>query len=132
MIGSATPPVLRETPAIAQAVDSIVATPGWHEDITQKLTHFVSMRGTTAEIRLNPADLGPIGVTISYTDDQAKVSITAAQPATRDALEQALPHLKEMLAQQGITLGEAAVRDRREPMPQWAEATQARMVRPWR
>ena len=40
--------------------------------------------------------------------------ITAAQPATRDALEQALPHLKELLAQQGIALGESAVRDHRE------------------
>jgi flagellar hook-length control protein FliK len=121
-IGSATPPAMREAPAIMQAIDRVVASPGWQEDVAQKLTHFVSLRATTAEIRLNPADLGPIGVTISYADDQATVMITAAQPATRDALEQALPHLKEMLAQQGITLSEAGVRDRRESMPQWAEA----------
>jgi flagellar hook-length control protein FliK len=121
-IGSATPPAMREAPTIMQAVDSIVASPGWQEDVARKLAHFVSLRATNAEIRLNPADLGPIGVTISYTDDQARIMITAAQPATRDALEQALPHLKEMLAEQGITLGEAEVRDRRESMPQWADA----------
>ena len=101
--------VLRETPAIAQAVDSIVVTPGWHEDIARSSRNLFSLRATTAEIRLNPADLGPIGVTISYTDDQARVTITAAQPAT----EEALPHLKEMWPSRASRWVRLQVRDRR-------------------
>ncbi|MBK6334612.1 MAG: flagellar hook-length control protein FliK [Betaproteobacteria bacterium] len=95
-------------------VATAVASPGWHEDIAQKFAQFVSMRVADAEIRLNPAHLGPVGIEISYSDNQASVLITAAQPTTRDALEQALPHLKELLAQQGIALGESSVRDQRD------------------
>ncbi|MBK9676514.1 MAG: flagellar hook-length control protein FliK [Betaproteobacteria bacterium] len=107
-------PVAREAATLVTAVATAVATPGWHEDIAQKFAQFVSMRVADAEIRLNPAHLGPVGIEISYSDNQASVLITAAQPTTRDALEQALPHLKELLAQQGIALGESSVRDQRD------------------
>jgi flagellar hook-length control protein FliK len=109
-----TAPALREAATLAAAVDTVVASAGWHEDIAQKFAQFVSMRAGDAEIRLNPAHLGPVGIEISYSDNQASVLITAAQPATRDALEQALPHLKELLALQGIALGESSVRDQRD------------------
>ena len=102
---------MREPAAPTLAVAAAVGTPGWHEDVAQKFAHVVSMRLGEAEIRLNPAHLGPVGIEISYGDNQASVLITAAQPATRDALEQALPHLRELLAQQGIALGESTVRD---------------------
>ena len=107
-------PAAREAATLVTAVATAVATPGWHEDIAQKFAQFVSMRVADAEIRLNPAHLGPVGIEISYSDNQASVLITAAQPTTRDALEQALPHLKELLAQQGIALGESSVRDQRD------------------
>jgi flagellar hook-length control protein FliK len=100
----------REAAPPAFAVATPVAGPGWHDDVAKGLAHIVSLRLADAEIRLNPAHLGPVGIEITYSDNQASVLVTAAQPATRDALEQALPQLKELLAQQGITLGESAVR----------------------
>jgi flagellar hook-length control protein FliK len=109
--GAVQPAAVRESTAPALAVAAAVGTPGWHEDVAQKFAHVVSLRLGEAEIRLNPAHLGPVGIEISYGDNQASVLITAAQPATRDALEQALPHLRELLAQQGIALGESTVRD---------------------
>jgi flagellar hook-length control protein FliK len=109
--GTAAPAAVREAAVPALAVATTVGAPGWHEDVAQKFAHVVALRLGEAEIRLNPAHLGPVGIEISYGDNQASVLITAAQPATRDALEQALPHLRELLAQQGITLGESTVRD---------------------
>jgi flagellar hook-length control protein FliK len=109
--GTVAPAAVREAAVPALAVATTVGTPGWHEDVAQKFAHVVSLRLGEAEIRLNPAHLGPVGIEISYGDNQASVLITAAQPATRDALEQALPHLRELLAQQGIALGESTVRD---------------------
>jgi flagellar hook-length control protein FliK len=100
----------REATPPALVVNTPVAAPGWHDDVAKGLAHVVSLRLADAEIRLNPAHLGPVGIEITYSDNQASVLVTAAQPATRDALEQALPQLKELLAQQGITLGESAVR----------------------
>ena len=117
-------PAAREMATLVQAVDTQVAAPGWHEAVAQRLADFVAVRASDAEIRLNPANLGPIGVEISYKGNEASVLITAAQPATRDALEQALPHLRELLAQQGIALGQANVRDPGSGSA-WAAATAA-------
>lgn len=107
-------PSAREPATSVATVHTAVASAAWSEDVAQKLAQFVSLGVGDAEIRLNPAHLGPVGIEITYGDRQASVLITAAQPATRDALEQALPHLKELLAHQGIALGESAVRDHRE------------------
>jgi flagellar hook-length control protein FliK len=107
-------PAVREANTANATVHTAVTSPAWPEDVAQKFAQFVSLGAGDAEIHLNPAHLGPVGIEITYGDRQASVLITAAQPATRDALEQALPHLKELLAQQGIALGESAVRDHRE------------------
>ena len=132
--GRSRPPVRERDRSRTLAVATAVGTPGWHEDVAQKFAHVVSLRLGEAEIRLNPAHLGPVGIEISYGDNQASVLITAAQPATRDALEQALPHLRELLAQQGIALGESTVRDQPggEGAAGAANALAPRRDRPWR
>jgi flagellar hook-length control protein FliK len=73
------------------------------------------LRNDRAEFHLHPAELGPVDVQISFASDQAVVLITAANATTRDALEQALPHLRDMLAGQGIALGQASVQGERNP-----------------
>jgi flagellar hook-length control protein FliK len=62
-----------------------------------------------AELRLNPADLGPIHIELSLSAQTADISFAAAHSATRDGLAQALPALREMLAGQGLSLGHAGV-----------------------
>jgi flagellar hook-length control protein FliK len=59
--------------------------------------------------------------------DQASLTIVAASAETRSALEQSLPQLRDLLAGQGITLGQASVHDgsaqRDAPSPAWLAAT---------
>ncbi len=64
-----------------------------------------------AELRLNPADLGPLKLSIRVRDDMASVVLNAQHPVTREALEQALPRLREMFAEQGMQLTDASVGD---------------------
>ena len=64
---------------------------------------------TRAELILNPPHLGKVEVSISITGDQTTAQFVAASQATRNALEEALPRLREVLAQAGISLGEANV-----------------------
>jgi flagellar hook-length control protein FliK len=75
-------------------------------------------------LRLNPAELGPVHVRVELRADQASIQIVAASPETRSALEQSLPQLRDLLAGQGITLGQATVHDgaaQREARPDmWA------------
>ena len=62
-----------------------------------------------ARIQLNPAELGRLQVTVSTEGDQARVSFVADNAAARDAIEQSLPRLREMLEQNGLQLAQSDV-----------------------
>lgn len=65
-----------------------------------------------AHIQLQPAELGRLQVTISTEGDQARVAFLADAGATRDAIEQSLPRLREMLEQNGLQLAQSDVGQR--------------------
>ena len=65
----------------------------------------------TAEIRLDPPELGPLRIVLSIQDNVANAMIYAAHNQTRLAVEQALPQLQQQLTQAGLSLGEANVSD---------------------
>jgi flagellar hook-length control protein FliK len=62
-----------------------------------------------AELTLTPPQMGRVEVSISVNGDQTSAAFVSASPAAREALEQALPRLREILAEAGITLGQASV-----------------------
>lgn len=86
-----------------------VGTSAWDHALGQKVVWMAAGAQQSASLTLNPPDLGPIQVVINVSNDQANASFTAAQPEVRQALEAALPRLKEMLSDAGITLGQASV-----------------------
>ena len=63
----------------------------------------------SASLTLNPPDLGPLQVELKVANSQATANFTAAQPEVRQALEAAMPKLREMLGEAGIQLGQASV-----------------------
>lgn len=64
-----------------------------------------------AEINVFPRDLGPVRIELSLSGEAARIAFSAAQPETRQAIEQSLPILKEMLAERGIALSDTSVSD---------------------
>lgn len=74
-----------------------------------------------AELRLNPAKLGPVEVRLHVQNDQASVTFLSSQAATREALEQALPRLREAFAESGITLGQAEVAEQHQQQREESE-----------
>lgn len=62
-----------------------------------------------AELRLNPVDLGPIRIELRVDGNTANVSFTAAHDLTREGISRSLEQLREMLASQGLSLGQADV-----------------------
>ena len=62
-----------------------------------------------AELRLNPAEMGPINVRISIDDTHARVDFHAAAAATREVIERGLPELASALREQGLTLAGGGV-----------------------
>lgn len=86
-----------------------VSHPGWGAEISGQVKWLAQNNIGGAEIRLNPPELGPIEVRIKTDGDQTSVFFTAHHAATRDALEQALPRLREAFAAGGLQLADANV-----------------------
>ena len=57
-----------------------------------------------AQLKLNPAEMGPIEVRISIDGQQAQVDFSAAQAHTRQAMQDAVPALATALRENGLTL----------------------------
>lgn len=88
-----------------------VSEPAWGDRIGERVVVLAGNQLKTAEIRLTPAELGPVRVKVSVEDGAANVTFQAQHAVTREALEQALPRLREMLAENGLSLGQADVGD---------------------
>jgi len=86
-----------------------VGSSGWSDAVVDKVMWFSAHQFSSAEIQLNPPDLGPLQVRISTQHDQASVVFSSPHAAVRDALDQALPRLRDMLGGQGIQLSDASV-----------------------
>ncbi|SCX56977.1 flagellar hook-length control protein FliK [Nitrosospira sp. Nsp1] len=82
---------------------------GWDNALGQKVLWMVSNQKQIAELSLNPPDLGPLQVVLSISDDQVSAMFISQQADVRQALEAALPRLKEMMADSGINLGNTTV-----------------------
>jgi flagellar hook-length control protein FliK len=96
-------------PALRLRADHTVGSPGWADEVAQKLAYVVRLGRESAELHVQPANLGPIDIRIILSGDQASVQLVAAHAATREALEDALPLLRDLLANQGLALGQTAV-----------------------
>ena len=81
----------------------------WAEDVGSRMLWMVGRGESRAELVLTPPSLGRLGVSIQINGDQTSAHFVAATAAAREALEQAMPRLREALQQAGITLGQTNV-----------------------
>lgn len=104
-------------PAVAEkrSVDTLenpVGQKGWNQEIGERIAWMVNKSRPSAELRLNPPHLGTIEVKVEMNQDQAKVQFSAQHAPVREALEAAIPKLREMLAAQQIQLDDVHVSER--------------------
>jgi flagellar hook-length control protein FliK len=99
--------------AAQQATTDLIGTPvrdaSWGDRLGERVMMMAGSQLKTAEIRLTPAEMGPLRVQVNVDDGAAHVTFHAQHAVTREAIEQALPRLREMLAESGLSLGNAHV-----------------------
>ena len=98
--------------AVALPADKLtgrVGTPAWDQQLGQKVVWMAAGGDQSATLTLNPPDLGPVQVVLTVTNDQADAAFMSAQPEVRQALEAAMPRLREMMSEAGIAFGSATV-----------------------
>lgn len=78
-------------------------------ELTARMKTLVRDGVREARLQLHPAELGRLQVTVITEGDQTKVAFTAETAAARDAIEQSLPRLREMLEQSGLQLAQSDV-----------------------
>jgi flagellar hook-length control protein FliK len=91
------------------AVHSQVGSPRWAQDVGNQLL-LMSTRGQQeGSLVLNPEHLGPVEVRISVNQNTANVWFGAQHADTRAALTEAMPRLRELFSDAGLSLGQAGV-----------------------
>ncbi|MBH8579885.1 flagellar hook-length control protein FliK [Bisbaumannia pacifica] len=98
-------------PATA-SLSAPVATQAWEQQLGQQLVG-LAQRGGQVELHLHPAELGPLSVSLKLGDQGAQAQFLSAHAQVRQAVEQALPQLREALAEQGIQLADTSVGEQR-------------------
>ena len=95
--------------AASEELTAHVGTDAWNDQVGQKVVYMLGAEDQTASLTLNPPDLGPLQVVLSVSNGQADVTFSSNQLEVRQALENALPRLQEMMSESGIALGNATV-----------------------
>ncbi|BEV15205.1 flagellar hook-length control protein FliK [Herbaspirillum sp. DW155] len=96
-------------PAYTDKIQSNVGSAGWNQALGTKITWMATAGMQSASLSLNPPDLGPMQVVLNVHNQQADATFITAQPEVKQALEAAMPKLREMMDQAGIQLGQANV-----------------------
>ncbi|MDT8893219.1 flagellar hook-length control protein FliK [Halomonas sp. I1] len=109
--GQGTPPLTgAATTPVQASLTAPVGSQDWTQQLGRQLLRFSQGSGEQRiEMRLHPAELGPLSVSLKIGDQGAHAQFLSAHAPVRQALEQAIPQLREALAEQGITLGETSV-----------------------
>ena len=83
----------------------------WGNELGDRVRWMVNQHVQTAELRLNPPELGPVRIHISVDQAHVSVAFTSNHAVVRDALETAMPQLRDMLSQSGLSLANGSVAD---------------------
>lgn len=89
---------------LSMGVPQRVASPGWDRAVGDRVVWMLQGEQQVAKLTLSPPNLGPLEIRVTLNNDQASVAFIAQHAAVRDALEQAIPRLREMLEQQSLQL----------------------------
>jgi len=98
-----------QRPATEMTVATPISHPGWADDVGHQISWLAGQGTSNAELVLTPPHLGRIEISIQIGADLSTAQFVSASPQVREALEQAMPKLREMLAESGISLGQANV-----------------------
>lgn len=81
----------------------------WAKDAGKQIMMMMGRKLDSAQLQVTPANMGPVEVSLKINQDSVNVLFMASSQQTRDSLEQHLPKLASMLAENGLQLGGAQV-----------------------
>jgi len=89
---------------VQTGVPVTVGSPQWSQAVGDKVLWLAAQNVSSAEIRLDPPELGALQVKVSVNQDQTSITFTSPHPAVREVLDQQLHRLREMFSESGLNL----------------------------
>ena len=83
--------------------------PGWDRAVGERVQWMVNQKVQWAELKLNPPHLGQLQVKVRMEGERAHIHFVAPLATVREALELALPRLRDMFAEGELNLGDVTV-----------------------
>lgn len=99
------------TPLTSPVLSQPIGTPEWQQSLSQQIQYFIREGVHHAELRLRPEVLGPIQISLRVSHEQVEMSFIAHHLQTREALDNALPALRQSLSESGLQLTESQVNE---------------------
>ncbi|MFI0473491.1 flagellar hook-length control protein FliK [Halomonas sp. HMF6819] len=113
------PPAPTAASPVAGAIATPVTNPAFAEKLGQQLIQLTQRGGEQqVKLELHPAELGPLTITLKMGEQHTQAQFFSAHAQVRQIVEQAIPQLREALAEQGIALGETSVGEHGQPKEQ--------------
>ncbi|MDO9320417.1 MAG: flagellar hook-length control protein FliK [Pseudomonas sp.] len=84
---------------------------GWSEAVVDKVMWLSSQNLKSAEIQLDPAELGRLEVRVDMAKDQTQVTFASPHAGVREALEGQMQRLRDLFTAQGMNLLDVNVSD---------------------
>ncbi|WP_332401971.1 flagellar hook-length control protein FliK [Vibrio metschnikovii] len=108
-VSSSTPLRHEATPIQAQPLPLMLNKGLVADEMAERIQMMMSKNLKNIDIRLDPPELGRLHIRMNMHADGASIQFTVTNAQARDALEGAMPRLREMLAQQGVQLADTSV-----------------------
>lgn len=109
---SAIIPVNSSAPAVLTQsfqMETQLNAPGWTDELGDQIQWITKQNLQSVAMKLNPAHLGSIEVKIQMQNDQATIQFSAMNSTVKEALEMAIPKLREMMDANGIQLANVEI-----------------------
>jgi len=82
--------------------------------LNERVTFLLSQHNPQADIRLDPPELGSMIIRVRTDAEQAQINFSVQNQQAKELLEESMPKLREMLAEQGIDLGESNIEQQQQ------------------
>ncbi|EWH06122.1 flagellar hook-length control protein [Pseudoalteromonas lipolytica SCSIO 04301] len=112
-------------PGVMQAINIIKSDAA--KMLQERVSALLNINNKEAEIRLDPPEMGSMQIRIRSDAEQAQINFVVQNQQAKEALEQSMPRLREMLAQQGIELGESSIQQG-NPEQQGSQSEQGQLA----
>ena len=85
-------------------MDAPLQSREWKEEFGERVRWLINQKMQTAELKINPPQLGSVEIRIHVQNEQVSIQFQTAHAMVKDTLEDSLPRLREILNGSGLDL----------------------------